>query len=101
MRPELLVAKFTAKAILNVQDPAAEKLVTETGFGNVAMGLIGILSLPFPNWIVPAGLAGGLYLGLAGIKHIANKDRTRKENIAMATDLFVALIVGVSLATGS
>jgi predicted nucleic acid-binding Zn ribbon protein len=31
-------------------------------------------------------------LGLAGLKHVANKDRSLKENVAMITDLIVAVI---------
>jgi hypothetical protein len=87
-RPE-----FTAKEIFNIGDPAAEKLVTEIGFGNLSMGLVAALSLAFPNWLVPAGLTGVLYLGLAGLKHVANKDRTLNENVAMVTDLIVTVIV--------
>jgi hypothetical protein len=90
---QVLQPSFTAKAIFNIGDPAAEKLVTEIGFGNLAMGSIAAVSLVFPNWVLPAGLTGGLYLGLAGLKHVANKDRTPKENVAMITDLVVAVIV--------
>ena len=95
---QVLQPSFTAVTIFKIKDPEAEKLVTEIGFGNLSMGLIGILSLAVPNWLVPSGVAGGLYLGLAGLKHIASKNCTREENIAMVTDLLVALIVGIAIA---
>lgn len=94
---QVLQPSFTASTIFKIGDPAAEKLVTEIGFGNLAMGLVATLSLLIPAWVVPAGLAGGLYLGLAGLKHVANRDRTREENLAMTTDLVVALVIGVTI----
>ena len=94
---QVMQPSFTAATIFKIQDPAAEKLVTEIGFGNVSMGLVAALSLFLPSWLVPSGLAGGLYLGLAGLKHIANRTRTREEDIAMVTDLLVAGIVAVAV----
>ncbi|WP_201834612.1 DUF6790 family protein [Microvirga zambiensis] len=94
---QVLQPSFTAATIFRIKDPEAENLVSEIGFGNLSMGLIGIVSLAAPDWLVPSGVAGGLYLGLAGLKHIASKDRTREETIAMVTDLFVALIVGIAI----
>ncbi|MGO4388074.1 DUF6790 family protein [Microvirga sp. 2YAF29] len=90
---QVLRPSFTAKAIFKIGDPTAEKLVIEIGFGNLSMGSIAALSLAFPSWVVPAGLTGVVYLGLAGLKHIANKDRNSTETMAMITDLLVAMIV--------
>lgn len=95
---QVLQPAFTARTIFGIADPAAEKLVAEIGFGNLSMGLVASLTLLFPAWLVPAGLAGGLYLALAGFKHLANGSRTRAENIAMVSDLAVAAIVAVALA---
>jgi hypothetical protein len=88
---------FTALSIFRIQDPAAEKIVAELGFANVSMGLAGVLSLLSPAWIAPAGLAGAIFLGLAGIKHAVNSERSMKENVAMTTDLFVACVVAICL----
>ena len=49
-------------------------------------------SLLFPAFVVPLGLTGGLFLGIAGIKHITNANRTIIESTAMVTDLIVAVI---------
>ena len=90
-------SSFTATNIFRIKDTAAEKIVGELGYANVSMGLAGMLSLLSQAWIAPAGLAGGLFLGLAGIKHAANTERSAKENVAMTTDLLVACVVGVYL----
>jgi hypothetical protein len=50
-------------------------------------------------WTAPAGLAGCLFLGLAGVKHAVKSPRNAKEHLAMATDLFVAGVVGTYLAS--
>lgn len=89
---QVMQPAFTAKTIFRIQDPEAEKLVSEIGFGNLAMGLVGALTLLVPAWLAPAALTGGLYLGLAGIKHVLNAKRTREETHAMLTDLIVAVI---------
>jgi hypothetical protein len=94
---QVLQPSFTAATIFKIRDPEAKKLVTEIGFGNLSMGLVATLSLVFPNWLVPSGLAGGLYLGLAGLKHIGSNNRTREENLAMVTDLIVAVVVGMTI----
>lgn len=92
---------FTARDIFKIADPAAEKLVTEIGFGNLVMGTVAVLTLAFPNWLVPAGLTGSLYLVLAGLKHMANKERNQNENVAMISDLIVGgLVLGLVRARG-
>lgn len=94
---QVIQPSFTAKTIFRISDPDAETLVTEIGFGNLAMGLIATLSLWVPAFLVPGALAGGLYLGLAGLKHAANKNRSRDENIAMASDLWMALVAAIAI----
>lgn len=83
---------FTARTIFRMDNPAAEKLVTEIGFGNLAIGLVATLSLVFPAFVVPMALTGGLFLGLAGLKHIRNADRTAEENTALITDLIIGAV---------
>jgi hypothetical protein len=81
---------FTAKGIFKIEAPGAETIVTELGYANIAFGLIGILSLPFPVPFLTATIvAGGLFLGLDGLLHIRSKDRNQNENIALLTDLVI------------
>ena len=84
---------FTSRSILGGgTDRGANLLVQELGFANLAIGLVGILSLPLGGWLVPAALAGGLFLGLAGIRHIAKSNKNTKEWIATVSDLVVAVV---------
>ena len=58
---------FTAVEIFEIKDPKALAIVREVGFGNLSIGLLGLLSLWHKDWRIPAGIAGGLYYGIAGL----------------------------------
>jgi hypothetical protein len=89
-RPE-----FTAKSIFEIEDPAALAIVREVGFANLSMGTLGLLSLPMPQWLVPAAIVGGLYYGLAGTGHVGRSKRNGKEQLALVSDLgMFALLAG-------
>lgn len=79
----------TARSILGLESSDYNIVIQELGFANVALGILGIASLAVPSWLVPAALAGGLFLGLAGVRHIMKPERNARENIAMVTDLVV------------
>lgn len=87
---------FTAK-ILGINSKETLIVIQELGFANLSIGLVGICALFNPAWVMPSAIAGGLFLGLAGVRHIAKHERNRLENVAMLTDLFVfaALLVYV------
>jgi hypothetical protein len=85
--------QFTAKSIFEIQDPAALAIVRELGFANMSMGTLGLLSLPMPQWLVPAALVGGLYYGFAGIGHIAREKRNAKEQLALVSDLAMFVLL--------
>jgi hypothetical protein len=89
--------QFTAQTIFRITDPAAEKLVTEIGIGNLAIGLVGLLSVWIMAWVPAAATAGAVFLGFAGAKHFTNTGRSRTENIAMWSDLWVAAVLLVYL----
>lgn len=38
-------------------------------------------------------IVGGVFYGLAGVNHIAHRGRNRLQNIAMATDLYMAAVL--------
>ena len=86
---------FTASAIFKIEDPKAFGLVREIGFGNLAMGAAGLLSVAFPGWLSAAAFTGGLYYGLAAVGHVLKPDRGAKEQIALVSDvlIFVLLLV--------
>ena len=89
---------FTADTIFGVKDKRALTIVQELGFGNLSIGVLGALSLIHWEWVVPAAIAGGLFYGLAGIKHVLKGDRNTTETIAMVSDLFIFLVLAGTLA---
>jgi hypothetical protein len=90
--------QFTSEGILGIKDQAAHVIVREVGFGNLAIGTLGLLSLYLPAFVIPAAVAGGVFYGLAGLGHAARPDKSAKEWVALVSDLaaFVVLAVFVS-----
>lgn len=99
---QVFTPAFTAET-LEIKDPKAGVLIRELGFGNLAIGVTGILSLILPMWTLAAALCGGLFYGFAGTQHVFTKKRSTKENWALTSDLFLfvvmAVYLGVSLLT--
>ena len=87
--------------LLKIKDPAAHTLVRELGFGNLAIGATGALSLTLPGWTLAAAMCGGLFYGFAGLQHIFTPERSTTETWAMVSDLLIFLLlavyVGISL----
>jgi len=92
-RPE-----FTARSIFDIDAPAAHAVVREVGFGNLAMGTLGLASLAIPEWVVPAAVVGGLYYGLAGVGHAFRKGNF-KEQVALWSDLAIFVVLAVFVAS--
>ena len=84
---------FTAQTILGTSTPGSATLVREVGFGNLALGSIGVLSLWLSSWQQPAALGGAIFFALAGINHGCQRQRNRLENLAMVSDLFAAVVL--------
>lgn len=84
---------FTAESILGTNTPGSTTLVREVGFGNLALGTIGLLSLWLSSWQQPAAFAGAIFFALAGINHLLQRQRNRLENLAMGSDLLAAVVL--------
>jgi hypothetical protein len=91
--------QFTAGSIFGIKDDAALGIVREVGFGNLVIGTLGLASLAFPSWVVPAALVGGLYYGLAGIGHAMRGERNAKEQVALVSDLWIFALLAVFVAS--
>jgi hypothetical protein len=78
-----------------IKDPAAQRMVRELGFGNLAIGATGALSLPLPGWVLSAAMCGGLFYGFAGVQHLLMRGRSQAENWTLASNLFVFLVLAV------
>jgi len=85
--------RYTAREILGLKSDESLILVRELGFANVAIGLVGVLSLPVPQWRLAAALAGGVFYGLAGISHARQGHRNRLENVAMVSDILASVVL--------
>ena len=68
-------------------------VVRELGFGNLAIGTLGIASIAVPSWQLAAALVGGIFYALAGVAHIWQPHRNRLETVAMLSDLFAAAVL--------
>lgn len=80
--------------ILGTAKPSVREtqLIRELGTANIGMGVAGLLAL-IPGLAVAGGLAGGLFLLIAGIIHVPKKGKNAHELLATWTDLFVGLVV--------
>jgi hypothetical protein len=90
---QVLQPRFTAQAILGINNPNALFLVRELGIANVAMGCAGLGTLFAPSWMPPVELTGAIFFGIAGINHWLIKDRDKLQNLALYSDLFAALVL--------
>jgi hypothetical protein len=84
---------FTAKEIFHLQNPESHPIVRELGFANLCFGLVGIMSLFFPQWRVVSAFGSGLYYGIAGLQHLLKKPAGVNEKFAMVTDLLIFLVL--------
>lgn len=84
---------YTARTIFRFESNEPLQIIQELGFANLAQGLLGLLTILRPGWILPAAIMGGFYYGLAGLKHARVKARTTHATFAMVSDLFVFLVL--------
>jgi hypothetical protein len=94
---QIFQPKFTAQEILQINDPNSWVLVKELGFSNIAIGILGISSLMINEWILPAAVAGGVFLGMAGVNHLSQPNKNRREKTAMISNLFVFAVLLLSV----
>jgi hypothetical protein len=84
---------YTARTILSLKSDESLVVVRELGFGNLAIGLVGLGGTLFPPWIPAGALAGGVFYLLAGINHLRQAERNSLQNVAMVSDLAVGAIL--------
>lgn len=91
--------RFTAAEIFAISDAGAFAMVREIGFGNLAMGTLGLLTLAFAGFLIPAAIVGGLYYGLAGAGHAVRGHRNAAGQVAMVSDFLIFALLAVFVAT--
>jgi hypothetical protein len=94
---QIVQPRYTARNILGLQSDESLFLVRELGFANAAIGSAGIASLLIPSWVAPLALIGAIFYGLAGINHCLHGPRNPLQNLALASDLFAALVLSICL----
>ena len=86
---------FTAEQIFGTKSPDVLPLIRELGIANVATGVVGLLSLAMPSFVLPVAISAGIFYGVAGVRHALEAHRSTNENIAMVSDLFVCAVLAV------
>jgi hypothetical protein len=90
---QALQPQFSAGEIFGARTAESWPIVREVGFGNIAIGTLGIGSLFLSAWILPAAVVGGLCYGLAGLLHASRKGKNAMEQTAMVSDAFAFLVL--------
>lgn len=98
---QLIKSSYTLRDILGLNDLRSSIIVRELGFANISIGLLGLLSLFLPSLRIAAAGTGGLFMGLCGLQHALNKEKSLNQKVAMASDLalFFSVILFLVLFT--
>jgi hypothetical protein len=96
---QIFQPRYTAQTILGLNGSDALILVRELGFANAAIGAAGLGTLFAPSWVPPLAMVGAIFYGLAGINHCFHKNRNGLQNLALVSDLFAGVILGVCFFT--
>ena len=92
---QILQPRYTAHTILGIEQRDALLVVRELGFANLALGVIGLGSIPWPQWSSAAAIGGAIFYGLAGLNHLHAGQRTHFARIAMLSDFWAVAVLAV------
>lgn len=84
---------FTATKIFKA-DVKSYPIVREVGFSNICLGVLGILSFFFTDFILAAAITGCLYFGLAGFLRLLYK-RDQNEIFTTISNFFIFAVLVV------
>jgi hypothetical protein len=85
--------QFTVEGIFGIRSNDALPFVRELGIANFALGVVGILSIVRPDFVLPVAIASCLFYGIAGVRHATDRQKGVKQNVAMVTDVFVTVVL--------
>ena len=88
---------FTAREVFRMTSDEATPVVRELGVANLATGVVGLLSLAEPSFVLPVAIAAVIFYGVAGFRHAGERGRSQNETVAMASDLFLFAVLAVFL----
>ena len=92
---QVMQPEFTAKQIFHMAGDEATPIVRELGFANLATGVVGLLSLGFPSFVLPVAIASAIFYAAAGALHLRERDRSFNEQLAMVSDLFISVVLAI------
>jgi hypothetical protein len=89
--------QFTARDILGLKGSESFVIVRELGGANIATGIAGLASLALPTFVPPVALAAAIFYAFAAGEHLKSGHRERNENVALWSDVFIALVLTLYL----
>lgn len=89
---QLLQPRFTSEKIFGLTGNDPLPIVRELGVANLAIGTVGMMSWAKPGFVLPIAMVAGIFYGVAGIRHIADREKNLNQTVAMITDIFVSLV---------
>jgi hypothetical protein len=66
----------------HIESSEALPLVRELGIANFATGVVGLASLRASSFVLPVAISAAIFYGVAGIRHVAERGRSRNETVA-------------------
>ena len=91
--------RFTSDQVFGNKTDEALPVVRELGVANFATGVVGTISLLQPSFVLPVAIAACIFYGVAGFRHVMEKDRSRNQNLATISDLFAFLVFAAYIAS--
>ena len=83
--------RFTSQTIFGIGSDDPLPFIRELGMANCAMGVLGMTAAFVPAFVLPAAIVSGLYYLQAGVGHVRHGGRNLRRNVAMVSDLTVAV----------
>jgi hypothetical protein len=90
---QYLQPAFTSRDIMGIESPEAYLLVRELGGANIASGIVGLASIAAPTFVLPSAIAAAIFYAVAAAEHVKSTRRNRTENIALISDVFIAIVL--------
>jgi hypothetical protein len=85
--------RFTAEKIFGMTGNDPLPFIRELGAANIATGTVCVLSVYKPAFVFPMAIVVAIFAGLAGIRHLIDRNRMRTRNVVMVTDILVSLVL--------
>ena len=85
--------EFTATKIFRLLKPETYVIIRELGFANIALGVMGILSLLNDSWRILAAVSCSIFFGLAALQHSLRETFGDNELTATLYDALVCIVL--------